>query len=93
MLQHSLLRHVPCSEGITLKHKRRCENAQRDNIYDLEKQSLNEEDCSKLSRAFDLREESDYGIFRQISKDEAESVLKDAREFVEKVKKYYYKYF
>ena len=48
---------------------------------------LSEDDCSKLSRAFDLREESDYGIFRQISKDEAENVLKDAKDFVEKAKK------
>jgi len=39
-----------------------------------ERFGLNEDDCSKLSRAFDLREESDYGIFRQISK--------DAREFI-----------
>ena len=52
-----------------------------------EKFGLSEDDCSKLSRAFDLREESDYGLLRQISKDEAESVLRDAKEFVEKVKR------
>ena len=52
-----------------------------------ERLGLREDDCSKLSRAFDLREESDYGIIRQISKDEAESVLKDAKEFVEKAKR------
>lgn len=52
-----------------------------------ERLGLSEDDCSKLSRAFDLREESDYGVFRQISKDEAESVLIDAKEFVEKAKR------
>jgi hypothetical protein len=41
---------------------------------------------AKLSKSFDLREESDYGIFREISKDLAESVLKDAEEFVQKAK-------
>ena len=52
-----------------------------------ERLGLSEDDCVKLSRAFDLREESDYGIFRQISKNEAESLLNDARDFVEKVKR------
>ncbi len=51
-----------------------------------ERLGLSEEDCIKLSRAFDLREESDYGIFRQISKDEAER-LNDAKDFVEKLRK------
>jgi len=47
-----------------------------------EKLKLDENDCSKLSRAFDLREESDYGI----SKDLAEDILKDAEDFIHKAK-------
>ena len=43
-----------------------------------EKLKLSEDDCSKLSRAFDLREESDYVIFKEVSKDLAEEILKDA---------------
>ena len=51
-----------------------------------EKLKLSENDCSKLSRAFDLREESDYGIFKEISKDLAENILKDADDFIHKAK-------
>lgn len=51
-----------------------------------EKLKLSEDDCAKLSRAFDLREESDYGIFREISKDLAEDILRDAKDFVQKAK-------
>ena len=51
-----------------------------------EKLKLSEEDCSKLSRAFDLREESDYGIFGEISRELAEEVLRDAENFVNKAK-------
>ena len=51
-----------------------------------EKLKLSENDCSKLSRAFDLREESDYGIFKEIPKDLAENILKDAEDFIHKAK-------
>ncbi len=51
-----------------------------------EKLGLSEEDCIKLSRSYDLREESDYGIFREISEDLAETVLVDASDFVNKAK-------
>ncbi len=51
-----------------------------------ERLKLSEEDCSKLSRAFDLREESNYGIFREISRELAEEVLRDAENFVNKAK-------
>lgn len=51
-----------------------------------EKLGLSEEMCSKLSRAFDLREESDYGIFKEISQDVAEELLRDAEEFINKAK-------
>ena len=51
-----------------------------------EKLKLSENDCSKLSRSFDLREESDYGIFKEISKDLAEDILEDAEDFIHKAK-------
>lgn len=51
-----------------------------------EKLGLSEDDCSKLSRAFDLREESDYGILKEIPKSLAEEVLKDAEDFINKAK-------
>jgi len=51
-----------------------------------EKLKLSEDDCSKLSRTFDLREESDYGIFKEISGDLAEELLKDAEDFINKAK-------
>ncbi len=51
-----------------------------------EKLNLDENDCSKLSRAFDLREESDYGISKEVSKDLAEDILKDAEDFIHKAK-------
>ena len=51
-----------------------------------EELKLSESDCSKLSRAFDLREESDYGIFREISKDLAEEILRDAEYFIRKAR-------
>ncbi|AGK60061.1 putative conserved protein related to C-terminal domain of eukaryotic chaperone, SACSIN [Archaeoglobus sulfaticallidus PM70-1] len=53
-----------------------------------EKLGLNEEDCIRLSKAFDLREESDYGIFQEISEETATDILKDAREFVKKAKEF-----
>jgi len=52
-----------------------------------ERLGLSEDDCVKLTKAFDLREESDYGIFRDISEKTAKSVLEDAKDFVNKVKK------
>ena len=45
---------------------------------------LDEEDCLKLSKAFDLREESDYGIFREITEEVAKEVVKDAETFITK---------
>ena len=51
-----------------------------------EKLKLSEDDCLKLSRAFDLREESDYGIFKEISRDLAYKVLRDAEDFIYKAK-------
>jgi len=51
-----------------------------------EKLKLSDNDCSKLSRAFDLREESDYGIFKEISKDLAEEILRDAEDFIRKAR-------
>ncbi|AAB90931.1 HEPN domain-containing protein [Archaeoglobus fulgidus] len=51
-----------------------------------EELGLSDDDCSKLSRAFDLREESDYGIYKEVSKDLAIKILKDAEIFVQKAK-------
>ena len=53
-----------------------------------EKLGLSEEDCMNLTKAFDLREESDYGIFQEISGETARVVLKNARHFVERAKKF-----
>ena len=53
-----------------------------------EKLGLSEEDCVRLSKAFDLREESDYGIFRDISEEKATDTLEDAKEFEKRQKNF-----
>jgi uncharacterized protein (UPF0332 family) len=41
-----------------------------------------------LTKAFDLREENDYGILQEISGETARIVLENARHFVEKAKEF-----
>ncbi len=40
-----------------------------------------------LRIAEELREEADYSIYRKISREEAESVIKDAEKFLERIEK------
>ncbi len=49
---------------------------------------LSEDDCVNLTKAFDLREESDYGIFHEISEEAARVILDNARDFVKKAKEF-----
>ena len=68
MLQYCLLRNVSRGKSDDSRYRRRLENSQRNDIPDLEKREklgLSEEDCVNLTKAFDLREESDYGILQE----------------------------
>ena len=40
-----------------------------------------------LRIAEELREEADYSISREISKEEAESIIEDAKKFLERIKR------
>ncbi len=53
-----------------------------------EKIGFTRDDCSKIYRALDIKSEIDGGYLRRITKDVAERTLEDAKEILEKSKKF-----